>query len=447
MRIREILIALPVGCGLFLVGCSDDEPTTPDVVTANASCVGCHTDLDALVLNHTPDSIIPSGGCSGPPPYIEPYDRVYLEPAGFAAFEGTIHGRMGCVACHGGVDETDDKMLAHSADFVKSPSFDNLDLCAECHLTEVQGIEASLHYNGWGQKNSQIRRSGVGSFEELHEGVQVGYDQNCATCHASCGSCHVNRPLAAGGGLMDGHQFSPPDMRDNCTACHSSRGGHAYYGEGLGTQPDVHLTQAGFTCMECHTKNEIHNTSRAVDDHRYQVEALPSCTDCHQDLAASNDYHAEHIEELSCHTCHSQDYNTCGNCHVGGEGARIHAFQSFKIGLNPIPDDRPYKYTTLRRTLAAPDSWEAYGLDELADFDAKQLYNYTTPHNLLRWTSRTRVEDGESCSSNCHIVQDGETWRNRNLYLFSSDFNEQWERNATQRVVVDGQLPAAWGNH
>lgn len=447
MRIREILIALPVGCGLFLVGCSDDEPTTPDVVTANASCVGCHTDLDALVLTHTPDSIIPSGGCSGPPPYIEPYDRVYLEPAGFAAFEGTIHGRMGCVACHGGVDETDDKVLAHSADFVKSPSFENLNLCAECHLTEVQGVEASLHYNGWGQKNSQIRRSGVDSFEELHEGVQIGYEQNCASCHASCGSCHVNRPPAGGGGLMNGHQFSPPDMRDNCTACHSSRGGHAYYGEGLGTDPDVHLTQAGFTCMECHTESEIHNTSRAVYDHRYQVEELPSCADCHQDIAASNAYHAEHIEDLSCHTCHSQDYNTCGNCHVGGEGARIHAFQSFKIGLNPIPDARPYKYTTLRRTLAAPDSWEVYGLDELPDFDAKQLYNYTTPHNILLWTSRTRVEEGASCSDNCHIVRDGETWLNRNLYLFSSDFNEQWERNATRDVVVDGHLPATWGNH
>ena len=447
MRTRDILIALPLGYGLFLVGCNDSEPTTPEVVTANASCIGCHTDLDALTILHTPDSVMPTAGCSGPPPYIEPYDRVYLEPAGFAEFQGTIHGRMECVICHGGVDETDDKELAHSGDFVQYPSFENLSQCAECHLTEVQGIQNSLHYNGWGQKNSQVTRSGVGSFDELHQGVQVGYEQNCATCHASCGSCHINRPPAMGGGLMNGHEFSAPNMRDNCTACHSSRGGHAYYGEGLGTKPDVHLTQAGFTCMECHSKSELHNTSREVVDHRYQVEALPSCADCHQDLTTSNAYHTEHIEELSCHTCHSQDYNTCGNCHVGGEGARIHAFQSFKIGRNPIPEERGYKYTTLRRTLAAPDTWEAYGLDQLPNFDDKQLYTYTTPHNILLWTSRTQVAEGASCSDNCHIVQDGDTWLNRNLYLFSSDFNEQWERNATQNVVVDGQLPAAWGNH
>ena len=42
-------------------------------------------------------------------------------------------------------------------------------------------------------------------------------------------------------------------MRKNCTTCHVSRGGHAYFGEGIGTVPDVHLTSAGFTCMNCHS--------------------------------------------------------------------------------------------------------------------------------------------------------------------------------------------------
>ena len=39
--------------------------------------------------------------------------------------------------------------------------------------------------------------------------------------------------------LLNGHSFRAPDMRDNCTNCHSSRGGHAYYGVGTGTKPDV----------------------------------------------------------------------------------------------------------------------------------------------------------------------------------------------------------------
>ncbi len=45
-------------------------------------------------------------------------------------------------------------------------------------------------------------------------------------------------------------------MVDHCTTCHTSRGGHAYFGVGAGTVPDVHLTEAGYNCMSCHTKHE-----------------------------------------------------------------------------------------------------------------------------------------------------------------------------------------------
>jgi hypothetical protein len=88
-------------------------------------------------------------------------------------------------------------------------------------------------------------------------------------------------PKRQGGGLYKGHQFSrTPDMRDNCVACHSSRGGHAYFGLGVGAQPDVHLMQAGFTCLECHSQKQLHGDGR-IHEHRYrtslssQVSRLP----------------------------------------------------------------------------------------------------------------------------------------------------------------------------
>ncbi len=450
MRTSATRLAMFAAPALLLIGCSssnEDPFEVPDPDLAIASCEGCHTDYDALVELHTPDSIIPTGGCSGPPPYIEPYDRVFLEPVGFAAFQATTHGQQDCTHCHGGVDGTADKATAHSSGFVKHPSFEALDVCADCHGGVVSGFENGLHFNGWGQKNSQIRRAGVQSFDQLHAGIQEGYDQNCARCHASCGSCHVNRPPAGGGGLRSGHSFQAPDMRDNCTACHESRGGHAYYGVGTGTKPDVHLAQQGFTCLSCHSTDEMHASTGTVYDHRYQVEALPECTDCHTGIASSNPYHMMHMGDFNCQVCHSQDYNTCGSCHVAGEGARIHSHLSFKIGLNPLPNERPYEYSTLRRTLAAPDSWAVYGVDQLSSFDSKPLYNYTSPHNILRWTSRTEVEEGASCYSSCHIIQEGDTYRNRHLYLFTSDLSEGWERSAAAGVVVDGRLPASWGIH
>jgi thiosulfate/3-mercaptopyruvate sulfurtransferase len=286
----------------------------------------------------------------------------------------------------------------------------------------------------------------VQSFDQLHPGIQKGYQENCATCHASCGSCHVNRPPAAGGGPLNGHDFAAPTMRDNCTACHSSRGGHAYYGVGTGTKPDVHLTEAGFDCMDCHAVGEMHATRGKIYPRRYTVEELPDCKDCHASAAEKNPYHTTHWEDFNCQVCHSQDYNTCGSCHVAGEGARIHSHQSFKIGINPISADRPYKFSTVRRTLAAPDSWELFGVPQLPSFNSKPIYNYTTPHNIQRWTSRTQFKQFGACHAQCHISYELGTYKNRGLYLFSSDFLTEWERNATRGVVVDGKLPRSWGN-
>jgi hypothetical protein len=444
MRHRPIISVLLC---LAVVAC-DESSLAPDPaahidLSTVASCESCHTNYAALIRLADPDTTPPAGGCGGEAPRIEPYDRVFMGGAGYEEFKSSAHGRIECVVCHAGVGQTSDKHVAHSGSFVKSPST-RPDVCGHCHY-EMVPFYNSLHRQGWGQKNSQIARAGVKSFEELPAGMQAGYEQNCATCHAStCGDCHVTRPSAGGGGLLNGHAFRSPDMRDNCTACHSSRGGHAYFGVRVGTKADVHLTKAGFTCTSCHTKAELHG-DRRIYEHRYEVRNLPTCAGCHGEMGDLNEYHSAHLEELSCHTCHSQNYNSCGSCHVGGDGARVGAHQSYKIALNPLPDIRPYRLALVRRTAAAPDSWSEYGVPVLADFDARPTFNYATPHNILRWTERTKVGEGESCYVNCHIIQEGDTYRNRHLYLFRSDMLLDWEISSNQGIFVDGQLPDAWG--
>lgn len=431
---------------LVVAACSDSA-TAPDPealmdLSTVASCESCHTNYAALTLLADPDTTPPAEGCGGAAPHIEPCDRVFVGGSGFDEFKASVHGQIDCVTCHGGVDGTSDKRVAHSGTFVKTPSI-NQGVCDHCHY-EMVPFRSSLHHQGWGQKNSQIARAGVSTFSELPAGMQAGYEQNCATCHTStCGDCHVKRPVSGGGGLLDGHAFSSPDMRDNCTACHSSRGGHAYFGVAVGTKPDVHLTQAGFTCTSCHTKEELHGDLH-IYDNRYEVAKLPSCTDCHGEIGGENQYHTAHFDDLSCHICHSQDYNSCGSCHVGGAGVRLGAHLSYKIGVNPLPDIRPYRLALVRRTPAAPDSWSNYGVPLLANFDARPTFNYTTPHNILRWTERTRVSPSESCYASCHIIREGDTYRNRDLYLFRSDVLLDWEISPNQGIFVDGQLPDAW---
>ena len=404
-------------------------------------------------------------GCGGEAPHYEPYDRVALKGTGYQTFKNSVHGKLGCVSCHNGIDnasgDTDVaiKEKAHSGDFIAGPSIYATEKCASCHPDIVARTHNSTHEQGWGQKSMVTLRYGIGTgadkFEQLPEELKAGYKANCQTCHGTCAECHVTRPHAGGGGLMDGHNFNKtPDMRKNCTTCHVSRGGHAYFGEGIGTVPDVHLTSAGFTCMDCHSTNEVHGDGNYYDQ-RYKNKLKPECVDCHSGLETVNDYHTKHYNSFNCQTCHSQDYNNCGSCHVpepgsGHGGARIEAHLKFKIGMNPIPETKPYRMATLRQSLMAPDSWDGYGVATMPNFDIRPSYKYTTPHNIIRWTQRTIADSlidnrHPKCAQACHIIKDAEgNVHNKEYYLFESDFTEPWQSTSTNQYTVDGKLPARW---
>lgn len=449
----------------IIVSCDKEDATSPENLASMNSCEGCHTNYDLLKKIYTPvpDSLKPTGGCSGEAIFIEPYDRVYMGGAGFEEFKKTTHGKMKCTDCHNGNDKTADKEVAHSVkdgNFIKHPSTAAIEKCGDgaCHANIAEHVENSIHNMGWGQKRKVTTRyglAGANEFHQLPDKLQEGYGKNCATCHGSCGDCHVNRPIAGGGGLMNGHLFTKtPDMVKTCVACHVSRGGHAYLGVAVGTKPDVHLTKAGFTCLNCHTGNEVHGDGTQYET-RFHVADLPQCTDCHSKVSTSNTYHSVHMNNLSCYVCHSQPYNNCGSCHIHGEGARIHPYQGFKIGDNPIKNtitskqgtsyDFNKKWSLVRRTLSAPDSWQEYGTPLLTNFDAYPSFNYTSPHNIMKLTPQCSPEKGKACFDACHIIKDGDIFRNKELYLFESDLERDWEKSSSKQVTVDGKLPKSWG--
>ena len=151
-----------------------------------------------------------------------------------------------------------------------------------------------------------------------------------------------------------------------------------------------------------------------------------------------------HINSFNCQVCHSQNYNNCGSCHINGEGARIPSYLGFKIAANPLPTIKTgYTFTLVRRTVAAPDNWEKYGVAQYSNFNAFPTYNYASPHNILRWTERTQVNQGEACNWNCHIRNENSVLVNKELYLFQGDLLD-WEQAASASVIVDGKLPESW---
>ncbi len=415
-------------------------------ISAN-SCEGCHTDLERLIAALPPAAPDVVGGRGDEAPR-KPYHRAHLGGPGYEAFKVSGHYAVGCTGCHNGVGNTGDKNEAHSGDWIASPSMFYQQKCSACHQEVTDVFPTSLH-NGTGQKRKVAIRSGFSSsvdFDQLHPKKIEGYNANCAHCHGTCGNCHVVRPDIGGGGLSNGHNFNKtPDMLNVCVACHTSRGGHAYLGVAPGTKPDVHLDKGGFDCLVCHDGHELHGDGQPVEE-RYAYTELPDCEDCHTGLETSNSYHTRHYKDFDCQVCHSQDYNNCAACHVHGDGASIPAYLDFKIALNPIPDLKEgFKFVLVRRTLGAPDNWEKYGVEDYADFNALPTYNYTSPHNLLKWTERTETEG--DCYLHCHIRTEGESLVNKELYLFKSDLNDfDWELGANAAIAVDDQLPAAWIN-
>lgn len=432
---------------LGLLSCSKDvEEENPDPSNPNfASCESCHTNYVHLQAVYTPDTGAPAGGCGGEAPHYEPYDRVYMGGDGFKEYKKTSHYSIGCVGCHNGVDGTSDKNLAHSGNFLRHPSVDYVNKCGTCHQAITNNFKTSIH-NGTGQKRKVAIRSGFSSsqdFDQLPAHKLEGYNKNCATCHGTCGNCHIVRPPIGGGGLAQGHMFKKtPDMITVCVTCHVSRGGHAYLGVASGTQPDVHLTKYSYKCTTCHRSDELHGDGIAVEQ-RYAYTKLPKCKICHTTSQTSNQYHTQHFEDFNCQVCHSQDYNNCGSCHIHGDGARVPSYQGFKIAKNPIPTIKTgFNLTLVRRTLAAPDNWIVYGVANYTNFDALPTYNYTSPHNILKFTSRTQVGSG-ACYSKCHIRNDNGTLINKELYLFNSDLLP-WELNANSGITCDGNLPSSW---
>ncbi len=329
---------------------------------------------------------------------------------------------------------------------INSPSLIHEEKCVTCHETISDNYITSLH-NGVGQKRAVAMRSGYSGatdFGNLPAHQVAAYDAKCSSCHGTCGNCHIVRPASGGGGLISGHSFNKePDMLIVCLSCHAGGTGNNYLGVSPGTQPDVHLTELSFECLDCHSGFELHGDGQEIEQ-RYAYTELPECEDCHTGQASSNTYHSMHYDDFQCQVCHSQSYNSCGTCHIKDSQLETAAFQDFKIAKNTIPGIRGNQLALVSRTPAHPENWVGYGAElEYSSFETLPTFNYTTPHNTLRWTSRTNVDDGASCTTNCHIRNEGGTLINSELFLWANDL-ETWEVEATQNYTVDGILPAYW---
>ncbi len=350
---------------------------------------------------------------------LEPWEKVLIS----ADFLTSVHGEATCVDCHGG-QLSEDKDSAHT-DLIADPSLDSKN-CANCHEKESQNFDASLHASQAGYWTVLNARS----VPENHPALETMFGNHCASCHTTCGDCHISQPDSVGGGLLDGHLFvQTPPMTRTCTACHGSRVGNEYLGKNEELPGDVHFRTARMNCVSCHTGAEMHDSQGA--DHRYSGEETPRCTDCHE-VGGANDpiaQHAIHGDTLSCQVCHSITYTSCDGCHVsisettGNPKFKTDGtYMTFLIGLNTRQsEERPYKYVPVRHIPVDPNNYDYYGENLLPNFGALPTWAYATPHNIQRNTPQN-----SSCNA-CH--------GNAEIFL-TADKVRDWELEANQDVIV-----------
>lgn len=385
-------------------------------------------------------------------PQLAAWEKVFIQPEAFAEFKETRHGELPCSDCHKGNKELrgenseENMQYAHQGlvpDPASPEAIDNT--CGFCHRSLTEVHENSMHSNLWGEKNFVAKRAGASSYDALPPETHENYEKDCGKCHTTCGQCHISRPNSVGGGFLDNHLFQErPSQELNCTACHGSRVGEEFTGA-REEQRDVHYIPGAMHCADCHGADEMHGDGNKYP-HRLANPLVPRCEDCHSGVAAANNWHDQHWGELSCSVCHSQQYKNCNSCHSGGEGIAEPSYIDFKIGKNPVPDQREYELVTLRHIPIAKDTYEIWG-QELPEYTVMPTWKYTVPHNIRLWTARTDTSGGASCAENCHISGS----QNREYYLLRDSLEVNFpadqypgEIEANQPVVVDDALPDSW---
>ena len=390
-------------------------------------CVVCHTDaekLKELTRNLSPDQ--PKGPGRGQGlPLQERWEKVLVDKA---FLEDENHGTLGCTECHHGNPDNLNYEIAHKG-VVLEPSYPGPGVCDNCH-DQSKHYKTSLHYSLRGMKAPLMERADDSA--TVHKAIDGAFN-NCSRCHASCGQCHVSRPVHVSGGLLKGHLFQKsPQMELTCAGCHDSTV-QEFKGGFKDVKPDLHFADLDMSCMDCHKAEQMHGDGKEYPN-RYAVEDGPKCMDCHDGIyeegADNKGTHTLHRGRVSCQVCHSQAYANCSACHLEkswSEG-KYKFEMAFKIGRNPLADDRhPEKFVTVREAPITRDMFDPYVKDALTNFDKLPTWRMATPHNIQRATKQN------SDCNNCH------GFTNKELFLLRTDISRE-NRNANRGVTVPPRM-------
>lgn len=393
------------------------------------NCISCHTDKKQLKAFAEEAEAVESTEAfgeelTGELPSLEVWQKVLINKKKY--LKNDVHAEVGCIDCHGGAPDTDDKEEAHAGMVVKV-SADPMKACGGCHKEYAEAAQSNVHRLQTGSQEALAHRGA----DFTDPAFVQAYGNHCTSCHADCGDCHVSRPSVLDGGLISGHKFEKTaSVWLTCGGCHSASVTDEYKGNFEAIPQDIHWQKLGATCNKCHDGSSYHDGSHGV---RYDGDQSFACIDCHEaDVKPGGEieqHDAQHLDAMACQTCHAAGaYKSCFGCHTGVDSQGIDyvttepSQMTFKIGHNPLKsDERPWDWVLLRHVPTNADLFAYYGENMLPNFDAVPTWKYATPHNMQSVTPQNA-----SCN-NCHGQSE--------LFLTANDV-DPIERVANQPVIV-----------
>lgn len=271
----------------------------------------------------------------------EAVERVLIESDDLMS----LHGRLGCVTCHGGIGTTQNVDAAHDGLIANPSSHEEADVyCLSCHhdlRTEIpeHNIYTPHERILWG----------------IHEDEEVCA---CSNCHGPvahgdepiktheflagyCIDCHEEQNVPPERSKCSGCHIGPHDVAEamDCETCHVST--EIWSKVELAIHPmELNGQHAELECFECHLQPNFRNLSGFVcaDCHTKPHEfGGENCSECHVDgenWSTIQEGAFDHVEiwekyelheEVACEGCHFQGYDLptdCDYCHgESGEGA------------------------------------------------------------------------------------------------------------------------------
>ncbi|MGD2206118.1 MAG: hypothetical protein PVH17_05005 [Anaerolineae bacterium] len=326
------LAGLAILLGLFLESAADalspvkvePTPTMPTIAYSQGTsdgCHDCHFSLDALQASALD------------PGTAETY---FIEAESIV----TTHGKLGCLACHGGDGEAADKEAAHQG-LVADMSAQDPEKCIICHQdlpNEFPNDRLRLPHG------EIIRRIQAGDpcdvhCSDCHGGVGHGFDPVSGDIICSmtvCLDCHQERNLEIQMADCDACHLGPHDVPTSltCSGCHTSTEVWAQVDPGVHPVPLLG-EHAETDCFQCHQYPNFQGVSNVCADCHESGHTEwgdGDCAGCHDpgttwDMTASTwDGHAEHWNQykgqhlkVSCKGCHFEGYADvdpgCDTCH------------------------------------------------------------------------------------------------------------------------------------